>query len=109
MLNEIKIDGLKFWIEGHDFVRAKGENDFETITAIVEAHLSALEAAELSRLHAGAIFGDDGPADQAAFDDLNRIAASASSEVTKDWHDGSGVFVTISAWPTDEQVNNLHL
>ncbi len=99
MLNEIRIDGFKFVIEGHNFVGAAVENDFDTITALVEAHLSALEAAELSRLHEGAIIGDDGAADEAAFDDLNGIAASACGEVAKDWYDSANVFVTISAWP----------
>ena len=99
MTNEMKINGFKFVIEGDGFVRARAEGDFETITALVEARLAALETAEISRLHAGAIFGDDGAADEAAFNDLNHIAATACVEVTKDWHDPAGVFVTISAWP----------
>ena len=98
MTNEMKINGFKFVIEGDGFVRARAEGDFETITALVEARLAALETAEISRLHAGAIFGDAGPV-EAAFDDLNRIATAACGEVTKDWHDPAGVFVTISAWP----------
>lgn len=95
MNSTIKINGLKFEIQGDGFVRAEG--DFDQIVALIDARLSDLSPHDISRLHFGAIFTDDGANNKAAFDELNAIATAAAGEVMKEWHDPSGAFVTISS------------
>ena len=92
----IKINGLTFGIDGDGFSHA--EDDFARVVELIDISLSELDSATVTRLHDGAIFTDDcEPTTRAAFDELNAIAAAATSEALSGWYDTSDAFVTIAA------------
>jgi len=96
MHTSIKIGGLTFGIDGEGFSHA--EDDFAHVAMLTDISLSELDSATVTRLHDGAIYGDDGEATAwAAVDELSAIAAAATSEALSGWYDTSDAFVTIAA------------
>ena len=94
----MNIRGLEFSLQGDGF-RHGSLQDFELIASNVEDRLLALPAPELARLHAGSIFGDEGPADQAAYDDLYLLAYEEGEKVLATWAKPEGASLMISAVP----------
>lgn len=83
--------GFDFIVEGTGFMHAG--DDFATIAERIETALDGMPAADIARLHAGAMAESDG-ADAMALDD---IAGRIKSKVTRNWHNANGANVSLIA------------
>lgn len=95
MEHRFESHGLLFVIESDGFSRSNARADFETICERVEKALDDMPAAEVARLHAGAVETTDGPEAIALYD----IAGPIKSKVTKNWHNPDGAMVSLIARP----------
>lgn len=95
MEHRFESHSLLFVIESQGFVSNDARTDFETICERVEKTLDEMPAAEVARLHAGAVETTDGP-EAVALDD---IGGRIKSEVTRGWHNPNGALVSLIALP----------
>jgi hypothetical protein len=89
----IKSHGKLFAVEGQGFWYAR--DDFDLVVDRIESTLGTMLAADIARLHVGALVQASGR--EAA--ELDDIATSIKNDVTREWYDPSGASVSLIAVP----------